>query len=219
MQSTGCAAAVRPMSSGVMRAARAHFSSQVRITPASGQARRAPEGRVDPLAATRVPGRRPIYNCFQDVARETTWGGSVLSVLACGLHARRVDPPFGGLWCDQPAIFLLAKSRLRRFLRDPIPFPRAKSVVFARCVVGPTFHAGASVGFACCTAPALNYLVSAARRRTIGTNVSKSTGFGTCRSNPALMAAATSPFEAYPVTAMASMCRPTCNDRSFLTNE
>jgi hypothetical protein len=27
------------------------------------------------------------------------------------------DPPFGGLWCDQPAIFLLARSRLRRFGR------------------------------------------------------------------------------------------------------
>jgi len=38
--------------------------------------------------------------------------------------------------------------------------------------------------------------VSAARRRTIGTNVSKSTGFGTCRSNPAAIAAATSPLDA-----------------------
>ncbi|MGH8210865.1 MAG: hypothetical protein ACREU6_14965 [Steroidobacteraceae bacterium] len=27
------------------------------------------------------------------------------------------DPPFGGLWCDQPAIFLWAESRLRRFQR------------------------------------------------------------------------------------------------------
>ena len=38
--------------------------------------------------------------------------------------------------------------------------------------------------------------VSAARRRTIGTKVSKSTGFGTCRSKPAAIAAATSIFEA-----------------------
>ena len=38
--------------------------------------------------------------------------------------------------------------------------------------------------------------VSAAIRRTIGKKVSKSTGFATCRSNPAAIAAATSPFEA-----------------------
>jgi hypothetical protein len=38
--------------------------------------------------------------------------------------------------------------------------------------------------------------VSAARRLTIGTKVSKSTGLGTCRSKPASMAAATSPLEA-----------------------
>jgi hypothetical protein len=43
--------------------------------------------------------------------------------------------------------------------------------------------------------PGIYWRVSAASRRTIGTNVSKSTGFGTCRSNPAAMAAATSPFD------------------------
>lgn len=47
-----------------------------------------------------------------------------------------------------------------------------------------------------------------ARRRTNGTKVSKSTGFGTCRSNPASIAAATSLGDTYPVTAMASMRRP-----------
>jgi hypothetical protein len=67
------------------------------------------------------------------------------------------DPPFGGLWCDQPAIFL-------------------------------------SRGFGL---PAPNlYCLRAARRRTIGTKVSKSTGFGTCRSKPASIAAATSPRDA-----------------------
>jgi hypothetical protein len=25
------------------------------------------------------------------------------------------DPPFGGLWCDQPAIFLLAEVACRNF--------------------------------------------------------------------------------------------------------
>jgi hypothetical protein len=42
----------------------------------------------------------------------------------------------------------------------------------------------------------LHCRVSAARRLTIGTKVSKSTGLGTWRSKPASMAAATSPFEA-----------------------
>jgi hypothetical protein len=45
------------------------------------------------------------------------------------------DPPFGGLWCDQPAYFYLAESRLRRFQRarlERVAATPAKSVVFAR---------------------------------------------------------------------------------------
>jgi hypothetical protein len=39
------------------------------------------------------------------------------SAAACRAVGLTEDPPFGGLWCDQPAIFLLAESRLRRFQR------------------------------------------------------------------------------------------------------
>ncbi len=80
-------------------------------------------------------------------------------VSCCGLFeaaALAEDPPFGGLWCDQPAPF----SFLRRafYLCRPDPLP--------------------------------------ASLRTSGTKVLKSTGLGTCRSNPASIAAAASLLEA-----------------------
>jgi hypothetical protein len=46
------------------------------------------------------------------------------------------------------------------------------------------------------TSPLLFYLPASANRRTIGTNVLKSSGLGTCRSNPAFIAASMSLFEA-----------------------
>jgi hypothetical protein len=44
------------------------------------------------------------------------------------------DPPFGGLWCDQPAIFLLAEIACGNFGERAWGENRtpAKSVVFAR---------------------------------------------------------------------------------------
>jgi hypothetical protein len=53
---------------------------------------------------------------------------------ACRAVVLTEDPPFGGLWCDQPAIFLWAESRLAALsasaARDRSTTP-AKSVVFA----------------------------------------------------------------------------------------
>jgi len=37
---------------------------------------------------------------------------------AVGTPKLTEDPPFGGLWCDQPAIFLLDKSRLAALLSE-----------------------------------------------------------------------------------------------------
>jgi hypothetical protein len=45
---------------------------------------------------------------------------SVAQQVAYGLHNGRSDPPFGGLWCDQPAIFLLAERRLAALSADII---------------------------------------------------------------------------------------------------
>jgi len=80
------------------------------------------------------------------------------------------DPPFGGLWCDQPAIFLWAEGGY----------------------AASAEHVWGGMG----TPATRHYRVSAASLRTIGTKVSKSTGLGTCRSKPASIAAATSPAEA-----------------------
>ncbi len=63
------------------------------------------------------------------------------------------------------------------------------------------------------------YRPPSARRRTSGTNVLKSSGFGTCRSNPASIAASMSLLDAYPVTAMANIWRPDCRARSRRTSE
>ena len=83
------------------------------------------------------------------VATRTPVVALVLMPWPRGAVALAEDPPFGGLWCDQPAPF-----------------------------------------------STLSYLPASASRLTMGTNVLKSNGLGTCRSNPASMAASISLLEA-----------------------
>jgi hypothetical protein len=180
-----------------MRAAHAYFSSPVRnyivCCGEIGHSRSRHDGRPSP---GRSPGPLATANTLKmigNLAAARPSGSSAgfffaAALLACPLHsvavrggsgrltsfcasaaARRAvglteDPPFGGLWCDQPAIFFgrSCLRHLRRVRSTPSPHCR----------------------------------VSAASRRTIGTKVSKSTGLGTCRSKPASIAAATSPFDA-----------------------
>ena len=83
-----------------------------------------------------------------------------------------------GLGCNS---FALGALKMRR-LRVP-ETPR-----LAGCgATSPLFFYGAQKGY---------WRVSATIRRIVGKKLSKSTGFATCRSNPAAMAAAASPFEA-----------------------
>jgi hypothetical protein len=58
----------------------------------------------------------------------------------CAALVPTEDPPFGGLWCDQPAIFLLARSRLRRFERAPLELDRyaGKKRGFCQRKAGPS---------------------------------------------------------------------------------
>ena len=149
------------------------------------------------IASRRAPWRPPVPSSGTAAPLQPARPANTLKTL-------RISPFSAPRWRAGrffPAMAFLARrlqsARVRGAESNQF---RADSTAIFRCQRLPKTPRLAGCG---ATSPLFFFLaavrpqrVSAARRRTIGTKVSKSTGLGTCRSKPAWIAAATSPLEA-----------------------
>ena len=184
---------IRSLSRGVMAVGRAHFPGLVRITlhpmrplaPASTVCRHnrpAPPGKSSQHVEN--PTNQPI--CSAPAAGRNIFPDRGISGTSVAFSRVR------GANCNQFRADSTAISRCQRLPKTPrLAGCGATSPLFllAETRTGRSARSAATLGVGA-------HRVSAARRRTMGTKVSKSTGLGTCRSKPALIAAATSPLEA-----------------------